>query len=313
MLQRLRREILARLSLESTDIRRQRLGMLLADINQLSAATFGDIDKAVQGESLHFATSEVKFNQLLLDKNSTAAASFVIPSDVQLVTALSIQPMNATLAGSRRTIDAALKEFGLKKSKKIVQIINDGVLLGDPTPDIAAKVAENINTVQMRQVETLVRTITNHTSSVARDLTYQANSDLIESYEWVATLDGHTTLTCAGRDGKTWEVGKGPLPPAHWGCRSTTVPNINSRFSLAAGMTGQRPANGAGGPGVVSGKATYGGWLRKQPASFQDQAIGPERARLFRSGKLTIDKFTDPTGEVYTLAQLEQLHPMAFQ
>jgi hypothetical protein len=58
---------------------------------------------------------------------------------------------------------------------------------------------------------------------------------------------------------------------------------------------------------------TYGGWLKKQPASVQDEVLGIERAKLFRSGKLSIGKFTDDTGKVYTLDQLKKLEPLAFE
>jgi hypothetical protein len=38
----------------------------------------------------------------------------------------------------------------------------------------------------------------------------------------------------------------------------------------------------------------------------QDKVLGKTRGELFRSGKLTLDKFTDKTGEVYTLKELEE-------
>lgn len=96
-------------------------------------------------------------------------------------------------------------------------------------------------------------------------------------------------------------------------CRSTTVPVVNDAFNIAKKATGKRPAVGADGAGQVGGKSTYGGWLKKQPKEFVDEALGVERSKLFRSGKLSIDKFVDPTGRVYTLEQLAQMNQFAFQ
>jgi hypothetical protein len=51
---------------------------------------------------------------------------------------------------------------------------------------------------------------------------------------------------------------------------------------------------------------------RRQNKEFIDEALGIERSRLFRAGKLGIDKFVDPTGRVYTLSELESMNPIVF-
>jgi hypothetical protein len=96
-------------------------------------------------------------------------------------------------------------------------------------------------------------------------------------------------------------------------CRSTTIPVVKPEYSLAAGLKGERPSIGADGVETVGSKTTYGGWLKKQPAAFVDEALGPERSKLFRSGAIKIGGFTDPTGRVYTLKELRGMNPIAFQ
>ncbi len=93
-------------------------------------------------------------------------------------------------------------------------------------------------------------------------------------------------------------------------CRSTVIPVVKEEFAIK-GVTGERPAVGDK-RGVVSAKSTYGGWLKKQSAEFQDEALGPERAFLFRNGGLRIDQYRDETGRTYTLKQLQRLEPVAF-
>jgi SPP1 gp7 family putative phage head morphogenesis protein len=45
-----------------------------------------------------------------------------------------------------------------------------------------------------------------------------------KKYRYVATLDSRTSSICAALDGREFEYGKGPMPPQHFNCRSTTVP-----------------------------------------------------------------------------------------
>ena len=102
------------------------------------------------------------------------------------------------------------------------------------------------------------------------------------------------------------------MPPAHWGCRSTTIPKIKPEYDVGANLHGERPAKSAKGVEQVSSRVTYGGWLSDQPVEFVDEALGVERSKLFREGGLTIDKFVDPTGRVYSLDQLQKMNPIAF-
>jgi SPP1 gp7 family putative phage head morphogenesis protein len=43
-------------------------------------------------------------------------------------------------------------------------------------------------------------------------------------YSWVSVIDSRTTAICTQRDGTVYEMGEGPLPPAHIRCRSTIAP-----------------------------------------------------------------------------------------
>ena len=60
-----------------------------------------------------------------------------------------------------------------------------------------------------------------------------------EEWRFIATLDGRTTLTCAGLHGNVYPVGKGPRPPRHIGCRSCSVPVLREidKLEPAADVT----------------------------------------------------------------------------
>ncbi len=51
-------------------------------------------------------------------------------------------------------------------------------------------------------------------------------SSVGRKYRWVSVMDAVTTTICRGRNGKIYETGKGPLPPAHVSCRSSIAPLV---------------------------------------------------------------------------------------
>ena len=206
--------------------------------------------------------------------------------------------------------------YGNSTAAAVKQIVRDGIVLGEPNADIARKIRSQQN-IARHHATTLARTATNHVSNVARNELMAANHDIVKEYEWLATLDSRTTLVCASRDGVYYPISSdSPRPPAHFNCRSTTIPVISKSHARRSSV--KRPAKGADGVRQkVSGNVTYGQWLKKQPASFQDEYFskfknGKDKARLFRAGKLPIDKFVDANGAEYNLAQLQALNPIEF-
>jgi SPP1 gp7 family putative phage head morphogenesis protein len=308
-LNRLQRDITTRLSLEPTTFQRQRLETVLTDIMALSTVAFGDLSDQVRDGANDLAISEAEFSTELFNKTNTGDL-FSLPADAALINAVQSAPMAVGRVGIN--IEDALRNFGINKSKQIQQVISDSVVLGDTTQQIGSKVNAIVSTLQRRQADALVKTVTNHASAVARESVYQENSEILDGYEWVATLDNRTTLICGSRDGIVYQVGAGPLPPAHWSCRSTTIPRVKPQFTTGSELQGDRPSVGEDGAKRVSSNTSYGGWLKKQPKGFVDEALGEERSKLFRSGKLAIDKFVDPTGIVYTLEQLRDMNPFVF-
>lgn len=197
-----------------------------------------------------------------------------------------------------------------------------------------------------REAEAIIRTGVNHVSNSAREEVWDANSDIISALRWTSTLDGRTTPICQARDGMMAPVGDKPLPegaepldppgarpPAHVNCRSVMVAVIDG-----VGVLGNRPAvrdtrrpddretdfraeaRRTGRPiqeiraewareniGTVPAKQTYDSWLRQQPAAFQDEVLGPGRAKLFRDGSLSLDQFVDASGKELTLEALQKL------
>jgi hypothetical protein len=139
------------------------------------------------------------------------------------------------------------------------------------------------------------------------------NPDIIEEVDWVSTLDNNTTTQCRSLDGRWFKLGVGPKPPLHINCCSTVI--AVTRFSVLFSKGTTRSSVGPDGGGQVSAGLTYYDWL-KQPISFQDQAIGPVRAKLLCEGGLTVERFSelqlDHNFSPLTLVQMRALEPLAF-
>ena len=79
------------------------------------------------------------------------------------------------------------------------------------------------------------------------------------------------------------------------------MPKVDDKFSLQ--IEGTRASY----EGPVSNKLTYSGFLKGQSKEFQDEVLGVERAKLFRSGAVRLEKFTDDDNRVIPLGRLREL------
>jgi len=200
-------------------------------------------------------------------------------------------------------IGEVLSVYGRKNAEKVTTIAREGILLGKSNDEIAGDILDIIPT-QERKAATMARTITNHVATSARNETMKEHSDVVNGYKWVATLDSRTSLICGSRDGIIYELNdSNPKPPAHFNCRSTISFVVNPEYDLGADIEGTRPSKGDKRQDV-SADLKYGDWLRKQSPEFQERVLGAERARLFREGGMTLDRFIDDKGNILTLDEL---------
>lgn len=169
--------------------------------------------------------------------------------------------------------------------------------------------------ISRKNMSAVINTATQHVATSARMDFYEQNADVVKQYQWVSTLDRRTTAQCQSLDGRIFDAGKGPLPPIHINCRSTTVPVLGPEWKwLEEGAT---RASAGPVPGYVPASFNYYDWLGKQPARFQDIAIGPVRGKLFRDGGLSADKFAQLNlgrdFQPLTLSEMKKLEPDAFK
>lgn len=149
-----------------------------------------------------------------------------------------------------------------------------------------------------------------------REEGFARNADIIKAVQWLSELDLRTCVSCASLDLLEFPLDSGPRPPHCAKCRCTMVPVLQDDFAyLHAGET--RASKGAEGGAQVDATWSYYDWLRRQPQEFQDQAIGPERAKLLRDGGLSARRFAfltvDKNYAPISLDEMRVIAPLAFE
>ena len=229
-------------------------------------------------------------------------------------------------------IQKAFRGIASDQAERFSQVVRNGLLTGEPTPAIAKRLIGNLQlgetgTVKQiakkggeltqatdNQVLTLVRTSVNQVANASSQQVYEANQDITQKYRYVATLDSRTSSICRALDGREFEYGKGPTPPQHFNCRSTTVPVIDYE---ALGFDPPPPGKRASMDGPVPADLSYGQWLAKQDAATKAEVLGKEKVPYFNmlvkkyGAKDAIAKLVRDDGSELTLEQLRRRYGAA--
>jgi SPP1 gp7 family putative phage head morphogenesis protein len=273
-----------------------------------------DFNKGLLAELRALGVYEAAFQVELLRTVIPVVMDIVTPTSQILQAAVTARPFQGALL---RDWLSGMEQNAIRRVKESIVM---GVVQGESIQDIVKRIrgtrAQNyrdgVMATSRRGAEAMVRTAVSHTTSAARDILYEENKDLIAKEQWLSTLDTRTCPQCQGLDGKTFEVGKGPKSPAHLSCRCLRIPVLKSWREMGFDIDELEPGTRASMNGQVSASLNYNDWLKKQPASIQDEALGPTRGALFRRGGMTVDSFTNRAGDELTLEDLRKSDTDAF-
>ena len=299
-----------RLGADIATVSPARLDQIIAEVAEDIKVRSEEYETSVVNEMLEFIGYQSDFNVNLLDFNVDAEVVTPALGVLQAAMLLRRMPLEPTKS---YTVNEALQEYSSRKSRQIIQTVRDGVTLGQTSQEITKNI-KDLTKTQQRQAATLARTIANYVSIQAREVVMRENSDITDSYKWIATLDSRTSLICASRDQQIFkESNDSPKPPAHFNCRSTIAPIVKGEFDLGLDIESRRPAVSDTGVKQVSSSTPYEAWLRRQSRAFQTEVLGVTRAKLFREGRISIGRFVDAQGATLTLDQLRKLEPIVFE
>ena len=187
-----------------------------------------------------------------------------------------------------------MKQLSDGTAEKLEGVVRNGWQQGSTINDMVRairgtrenKFRDGLTQWSTNQADALVRTAAQHVSEQARQATWATNGDIIKGYEIVATLDNRTTQICRSLDGKRFELGKGPVPPLHIRCRTTSVADLGDEFAFLREGATRSSENG-----YVPADQTYYDWIKTEDRSYVKDTLGPTRAKLLLDGGLTPDEF----------------------
>ena len=268
--------------------------------------------------------SFAKFGQGKFDLTATQGATMTLPNG--------------------ETVEKAFRGIATRQQDNLARHIRQGVFSGESTQQIARRMVGKLEfgtfptsvkqisqaggeliKVSTNQIQTIVRTSVNQVQNQASQAVYAANSKVAPKYEYVATLDSRTSPICKRLDGRKFAYNKGPTPPQHFNCRSTTVPVVDYEgLSKRKGFEDLKPPpkgkvvtrpTGEG-TGRVPQDTQYGDWLLGQDKKLKVKTLGNEqKVRYFErlakkegSGQKAIRKMVREDGSERSLADLQKLY-----
>ena len=248
------------------------------------------------------------------------------PATFQLTAA---QGTTITLPNGK-VLEKSFRGLAESQADLFAKTVRNGLLTGESTDKLArrlkgrlrfgqpgslrqmAQAGGEVTAVANHQVMAMVRTSINQVANASSQQVYEANQDVTKRYRYVATLDSRTSAICQALDGQEFDYGKGPTPPQHFNCRSTTVPLIDYE---GLGIPPPKPGKRRSSDGLVPANQTYGQWLSNQSKAVKADVLGPEKVpyfnRLARKYGPTkaIRKFVSQDGSELTLDQLKRRYP----
>lgn len=304
---------------ELTAFNRARLEKLL----QLVDAGLAEILKDFSATLLETLDDVGKDEAAFTGRAMTAVVEvdFDLPAVSQIRAAVLGNPLSIK---SGALLEPFIKNWTEGEREAVAGAIRRGVFEGRTNAQIvqairgtrAARYTDGLLDVTARNARTVVHTAVQHVSSQARQATFDENADIVKGVQCIATLDSHTCQVCRSLDKRIFARGKGPRSPFHPFCRCTMVPYLGKKY---AGFieAGTRASAGAAGGAQVSAALDYYRWLKTQPKSFIEFALGRKRAKLFIDGGLSPERFAalqlDRRWEPLTLAEMRKVEPLAFE
>ena len=303
---------LERLPAESFTV--ERLDSLLQSVRQTNAAAYQQVSQLIETELKDLVQYEAAYQYQLFANTLPVEVAVASVNVGQVYAAALARPFQGTL------LKEALSGLEANKARMVRDAIRIGFVEGQTIQQMVQRIrgtramqyTDGLMETSRRDTAAMVRTAVSHTANFTRNEFYKQNNDLVKGWQFVATLDSRTSITCASLSGKIFPLGTGPLPPRHFNCRSTSVPVIKSWKELGIDLPESAKSTRSSMDGQVAEDLTFTKWLRSKPASVQDDILGATRGKLFRANKIEIDRFTDRQGRVLSLDQLRKKNAEMF-
>jgi SPP1 gp7 family putative phage head morphogenesis protein len=304
------------------------------------------------------ASGDVPINSVAISPKYAESVIMTDPSKVNIFTSKAFTEDNFVNFGSGKfsltatqgaairlpngtTVSKAFRGLAESSAERLDLAVRSGVFAGESLDQITRRLVGRLEfadfgplsvkqlalaggeltKVANNQISTIVRTSVNQVTNQASQAVYAANKKVAPKYEYVATLDSRTSPICQRLDGQIFDYNKGPTPPQHFNCRSTTVPVVDfDRLQKDYPSLEKPPATKLDTRPSITGRVPqgtpYGNWLLQQDRKLQVKTLGNEgKVRIFKklakkegSGQAALRKMIRNDGSEVSLARLEQLY-----
>ena len=301
----------------------RRLRKLNTEVGILTRTAYSEINGIIKGAARRVANVETAADVAIVTKELPSVIKFEAEKLPKVIT--------NSIANGIVIEGGPLLEWTRRNSRQLQASVMDQVRLSLEAGESAAQATTRIvgGTVSgvavpgvmktsRRNAEALVRTAIAEVVNKAALQTFQDMNDVVKWVQQISTLDSRTSDICIAYSGQVWDVDTlEPIapstlqfnsgPPRHFNCRSRLVPVMKSFEELGIDATEVPLATRASMDGEVPGDITFDAFLKGKTKTFQDDLLGPGRARLWRKGDITLTQLVDFRGNPLTLDQLEAL------
>lgn len=324
--------------------RARRLAKLLENVKATTKAHFSKA-KAANSKGLSgVASVSAKATQNIINGSLGVSLGATLPS------AANLQSLAGKVLIEGDVVSEYWKQQNAQVTGNFLRQMRMGVAGGEGLQSLIQRVrgtkennfTDGIMNATKKKAETLVRSSVAAVNNEAIIKTYQANEDLFNGYQWMATLDSRTSDICKARSGLTWDKDFKPVghgiswspPPAHFNCRSTVIGVLKPWADLAnkplpavgaetlkEELTKSLMARGLSPAliskainktqqsmdGFVAGDINFEDWLKGKSERFQKAILGEQKWELWNTGKIGFVDLVDQKSHPRSLAELQAL------
>ena len=328
----------------------KRIGRLISEIRDIRSAAWQDAESLWFSNFRDLVENEVNFLATATAVSVPVVVDLNLPPSRLLESLVRTRPFEGKVLRewAKKIAEDDIARISDQIKIGIIQGEGANVIARRVIGSAAFRGTDGVTQITRRQAEAITRTATISFTNAAREEFFAENTDVFTEEVFVATLDSRTTPICRSLDGKRFAVREGPQPPLHWNCRSLRVAAITdeligdrpanpvsqrqilrefaaeeglgkltSRDDIPYGLKGKfdkfNRRRLRESIGQVPAKTTYQEWLKTQSQAFQDDVLGKVRAKLFRQGNLTLDKFVNRAGDEIPLRDLARREMSAFR
>lgn len=216
------------------DTGREILDLSVERMNQLTKKELNSLTvilRSIAGEAMNDQIGELTSDLEKLSEQQarfevkaiesvTKGATVVTPASGAAMSFAKNQPIRAT----GNFMNKFWSTMTANEQDKLADVVRIGYSDGLTIPQMVSRLrgtrvanySDGYTQQAKRRIETQVRTVVQHISQRSREQTWNANSDIIEKYQWISTIDGSTSSQCRSLDLREFIVGQGPVPPLHY-------------------------------------------------------------------------------------------------